>query len=93
MTSSTGMIHVRVDDKIKAQASETLEAMGLSVSEAVRLFLYRVVSDQALPFELKVPSAKTRKAMHEADEIISSRRARFSKASNLIDELEKNSRK
>lgn len=92
MTSSTGMIHVRVDDKIKAQASETLEAMGLSVSEAVRLFLYRVVSDQALPFELKVPSTKTRKAMREADEIVSSRRARFNKASKLLDDLEKDSR-
>ncbi len=77
MSSSTRMIHVRIDDKIKEQASETLEAMGLSVSEAVRLFLYRVVSDQALPFEIKVPNAKTKRAMQESQDIIKSRRARF----------------
>lgn len=35
MSSSTRMIHIRIDDKIKEQASETLETMGLSVSEAV----------------------------------------------------------
>jgi DNA-damage-inducible protein J len=68
------MIHVRVDDKVKTQATETLEAMGLSVSEAVRLFLHRVVTDQALPFEVKVPNAKTRAAMTEADEIVRSSR-------------------
>jgi DNA-damage-inducible protein J len=68
------MIHVRVDDKVKTQATEILEAMGLSVSEAVRLFLHRVVTDQALPFEVKVPNAKTRAAMTEADEIVRSSR-------------------
>jgi DNA-damage-inducible protein J len=54
------MVHIRVVDEIKAQATETLAAMGLSVSEAVRLFLLRVVADQALPFEIKVPNARTR---------------------------------
>lgn len=92
MSTSTGMIHVRVDDEIKAQASQTLEAMGLSVSEAVRLFLYRVVSDQALPFELKVPNRKTRAAMTEAEAVVRSHRARFDTAAELLADLEKNSR-
>ena len=43
MTRST-MLHVRVDDEIKTQASEALAAMGLSVSDAVRILLKRVVS-------------------------------------------------
>lgn len=93
MSTSTGMIHIRVDDDIKIQASQTLEAMGLSVSEAVRLFLYRVVADQALPFELKVPNAKTRAAMTEAETIVQSHRARFNTAEELFTDLEKNSRK
>ncbi len=93
MSSSTRMIHIRIDDKIKEQASETLEAMGLSVSEAVRLFLYRVVSDQALPFEVKIPTAKTKRAMQEAKDIIKSRRARFKKSEDLFDSLEKDKRK
>ena len=43
MAEHTSMLHVRIDDKTKAQATQTLAAMGLSVSDAVRLFLHRVV--------------------------------------------------
>ena len=48
MTAHTSMLHVRVDDEIKTRATEALDAMGLSVSDAVRLFLCRVVTDQAV---------------------------------------------
>ena len=75
MATST-MIHVRIDEKIKKEATETLEDMGLSVSDAIRVFLKRVVADKQLPFELKVPNAATRRAMNEADEIVRTKRAR-----------------
>ena len=87
------MVHVRVDDEIKAKATEALAAMGLSVSDAVRLLLHRVVADQAFPLELKVPNAKTRAAMAEADSIVRSRRKRFATAAELFADLEKNSGK
>ena len=44
MAQST-MLHVRVDEEVKTQASEALAAMGLSVSDAVRILLKRVVDD------------------------------------------------
>ena len=87
------MVHVRVDEQIKAQATEALAAMGLSVSDAVRVFLMRVVAEQQMPFALKVPNAQTRVAMKEADEIARMRHARFGTADELFDDLEKNSRK
>ncbi len=93
MAAHTSMLHVRVDDEIKAQATEALATMGLSVSDAVRLFLHRVVADQAFPLELKVPNAKTRAAMAEAEAIVRTRRARFTTADELFANLEKNSRK
>ena len=93
MAAHTSMLHVRIDDETKAQATQTLAAMGLSVSDAVRLFLHRVVVDQAFPLELKVPNAETRKAMTEADEIVSTHQARFSTAAELFDDLEKNTGK
>ncbi len=83
------MLHVRVDEEIKAQASEALAAMGLSVSDAVRILLKRVVNDQAFPLELKVPNSKTRAAMEEARAMTKARAARFDSADALIDELEK----
>lgn len=87
------MVHVRVDDEIKAKATAALAAMGLSVSDAVRLLLHRVVADQAFPLELKVPNAKTRAAMVEADSIVRSRRRRFATPVALFADLEKNSGK
>ncbi|WP_051144578.1 type II toxin-antitoxin system RelB/DinJ family antitoxin [Yersinia massiliensis] len=55
---------------MKAQSTAALSAMGLSVSDAVRLFLNRIVTDQAFPFELKVPNSQTLAAMQEAEEIV-----------------------
>jgi len=66
MMAATSMVHVRVDEHIKAQATETLAGLGLSVSEAVRAFLTRVVTDRQLPFSLQTPNAQTRAAMEEA---------------------------
>ena len=88
--TATAMVHVRVDERLKAQAAETLAAMGLSVSDAVRVFLTRVVAEQQLPFPLQVPNAETRAAMVEADAIVRTRRARFGTAAELFDDLEAN---
>lgn len=93
MAAHTSMLHVRVDDETKVQATETLASMGLSVSDAVRLFLHRVVVDKAFPLELKVPNAETQAAMAEAEEIVRTRRARFKTADKLFADLEKNSGK
>ena len=86
------MLHVRVDDAIKAQAADTLAAMGLTMSDAVRLFLHRVVAEQALPLELKVPNEQTQAAMAEARAMMAARTARFASGSELLDALEKTSR-
>lgn len=87
--AATTMVHVRVDEQVKAQATETLAAMGLSVSDAVRVFLMRVIADQQMPFSIKVPNLETRVAMAEADAIVSKRRARFESAAELFNDLEK----
>ena len=87
---ATSMVHVRVDEHLKAQATETLAAMGLSVSDAVRVFLTRVVAEQQLPFALKAPNADTRVAMEEARTIS---KARFASAKALIGDLEKGAKR
>ena len=92
MATQTSMLHIRVDDEIKSQATEALASMGLSVSDAVRLFLRRVVADQAFPLELKVPNAETRLAIQESRVMMAKRRARFATPNALFDDLEKNRR-
>lgn len=83
----SSMLHVRVDDELKAQASEALAAKGLSVSDAVRILLKRIVNDRAFPLELKVPNGQTRAAMEEARAMARARTARFDYAGALIDDL------
>jgi DNA-damage-inducible protein J len=85
--ATTTMVHVRMDEKVKERAAKALTAMGLSISDAVRVFLTRVASDKQLPFELKVPNAETRAAMQEARAMS---RARFANAEELFNDLEKN---
>ena len=60
---ATTMVHIRVDQKMKKKAAKTLAAMGISVSDAVRMLLVRVAAERALPFDVKVPNATTVKAM------------------------------
>ena len=92
MTAQTSMLHIRVYDDIKEQATAALATMGLSVSDAVRLFLRRVVVDQAFPLELKVPNAETQAAMNESRVMMANRRAgknRFASADEMFADLEK----
>ena len=93
MAATTTMVHVRVDEKIKAQAAETLSSMGLTVSDAVRVFLTRIVADKELPFALKAPNETSRVAIAEGDQIVRSRRARFATADALLNDIEEASRK
>lgn len=87
------MVHIRVDEKLKAEATQTLAAMGLTVSDAVRVLLTRVVADKELPFAIRAPNARSRAAIEQADEIVKTRRARFKSSKALIDDLEKARRK
>ncbi|EJZ19852.1 type II toxin-antitoxin system RelB/DinJ family antitoxin (plasmid) [Rhizobium sp. Pop5] len=49
MAAHTFVLHIRVDDKLKADATETLANLGLSISDAVRIFLTRVAKEGGLP--------------------------------------------
>jgi len=60
------VIRSRVDPKLKAEASQVFGSMGLTMSEAIRLFLVQAVSQKALPFAVMVPNTATQAAIQEA---------------------------
>ncbi len=64
---ASGMVHIRVDEKVKTKASKALAAMGLTVSDAVRLLLTRVAAEKAMPFEVRVPNRETRTAIEAGE--------------------------
>ena len=84
MASTTSMVHVRVDATVKAQATETLAAMGLSVSDAVRMLLVRTAAEKALPFDVRVPNAATARAIEELER---GKGKRFATADALFKDL------
>ncbi len=86
--TTTAMIHVRVDETLKAQATEALANMGLTMSDAVRVLLVRVVKEQRFPFALQVPNAETQAAMSAA-RAKQGTPGRFASAEELFDALAK----
>jgi DNA-damage-inducible protein J len=93
MAANTKMLRVRMDNDVKERAQKALDAMGLSGSDAVRLLMHRIAADQTFPLELKVPNAKTRAAMAEAEAILKKRKARFKTSAAMFADLEKAGRK
>lgn len=67
MSTADTYVRARIDTATKERATEALEAMGLSVSDAIRLLLLRVADEHRLPFEVKVPNAGTRRARAELE--------------------------
>ena len=49
------IVRVRINEQLKNDATAVLESMGLTMSDAIRIFLKRVVDEKALPFTLKMP--------------------------------------
>ncbi len=60
------LVQARIDGAVKEEAAAVLAAMGLTVSDAVRLLLTRVAHDKALPFAPLTPNETTLAAMREA---------------------------
>lgn len=64
--AANALVQTRIDGKVKDEAAAVLSAMGLTVSDAVRLMLTRVAHDKALPFEPLIPNEETVAAIREA---------------------------
>lgn len=53
------VVRARVSPELKREAADALAAMGLSVSDYIRMALVRVARDRAVPFAVEVPNAVT----------------------------------
>ena len=82
--STDSVVRARIDSDTKARATEALGAMGLTVSDAIRLMLLRVADEKRLPFAVKVPNATTVKAMKELE---AGRGKRFADVDELFEDI------
>ncbi|MCY3913657.1 MAG: type II toxin-antitoxin system RelB/DinJ family antitoxin [Chloroflexi bacterium] len=78
------LVQARIDGAVKEEAAAVLAAMGLTVSDAVRLLLTRVARDKALPFTPLIPNETTIAAMREAR---AGGLERFDSVDELLDDL------
>jgi DNA-damage-inducible protein J len=65
--AQTQMIHARIDPKLKLSAERVFSKIGISTTEAIRLFLKQVELHNGLPFPVAIPNAETLAAMRESD--------------------------
>lgn len=78
------LVQARINGQIKQEASAILESIGLTVSDAVRMMLTKVVQEKALPFEPLVPNKKTLAAMKDAR---AGKLKKFDSVQSLMDDL------
>lgn len=62
------VVRARIDRATKERAAAALAAMGLSISDAIRLLMRRVAEEKRLPFEVKTPNAESIRAMRELEQ-------------------------
>lgn len=67
----SGQIHIALGENLKKEAELLLKEMGLTISEAVRVFLRTVVIEREIPFSVrystKIPNSETREAIAELE--------------------------
>ena len=73
--AKTAVINVRTEPEIKAKVENLYNSMGVSLSDAINMFLYKSIDFRGLPFDLcrEIPNAETIAAMKEAEDIIAGR--------------------
>ena len=62
----TAIINLRVEPSIKKQAEQILHPLGLTTTDAITIFLHKVVMEEGLPFQVRIPNKKTQKAIKDA---------------------------
>lgn len=80
----TATLQIRVSAGLKSEADRTLAALGISLPEAVRVFLGRVVREQAIPFALEIPNPETAAGLRES---MTADHERFTSAAELFHAL------
>jgi DNA-damage-inducible protein J len=82
-------LYVRIDPEVKSDVEAIYSQYGMSLTDAINVFLYQSRNVGGLPFDLRPfrPNAETLAAIKEGSEIIASGKGRFSNADDLLREL------
>ncbi len=65
--SKNVVIHTRIDAELKAGAEHILESIGISASEAIRLFYRQIELHRGIPFDVKLPNKQTAETLRRSE--------------------------
>ena len=90
--AKTSSLNIRLDPEIKSAADSIFSRFGITVADAVNIFLHKSIMIGGLPFDMTLPkpNAETIAAIREADDIIAGRiRAKsYSSFQEMVEEVE-----
>ena len=86
--SKTEFIRARVDENLKINIEKLFDSLGLTMTEAITLFLKQCELNQGLPFEIKVPNAITVQAIEDSRNGIGLNK--FDNINDMFKELDEN---
>lgn len=64
----TTVIRTRIDESLKKEVEAVLDKLGLSMSEAIKLYMTQIKLHQGIPFDIKVPNNVTLETFHDTDD-------------------------
>lgn len=87
--TKTASMYIRIDPQVKSDVEAIYSRYGMSVTDAINVFLYTSRNVGGLPFDLRpsTPNVETINAIKEGDAIIKSGKGRFDNADDLLREL------
>lgn len=85
MSTKSTTVRARLEPELKEEAELILEQLGISTTEAIRIFFKQVKLQRGMPFDLKLPNETTKQALDDA--YARKRLTSSSSAKELFDDL------
>ena len=88
----TANINLRIEPDVKAQADAVFSSLGISITDAINVFLHASIMEGGFPFQPKQPryNRETLMAMQEAKDIMAGKveAKRYSSLSDLLEDMD-----
>lgn len=65
--SQSAVVHARIDQATKTATEKVLGALGMTPTEAIRLFYRQIAIRKSFPLELRVPNKLTASVLAKSD--------------------------
>lgn len=88
----TANINLRIEPDVKAQADAVFSSLGISIADAINVFLHASIMEGGFPFQPRQPryNRETLTAMQEAKDIMEGKveAKRYSSLSDLLEDMD-----